>query len=331
MSRLFATLLFALLIPALSGCDSGGPSDPEVDEAIVIGTRVQPDFRSTGRFDLVALPLDEEGEAILTSGIEATIEIEAPTGLVASPVGRAIDEPTGDPLAVALSIDASGSTAGTDPTDARLAGARTLVRVLDAEEVPFEAAVFRYPPTGDLLQGFTSDLDSLDAAIARIGSGGGTPTYASLLRVLAYVEEEKPATGFDRSVVLLSDGQPGDRRLRPEVCARAVALDVPIYAIGLGPASDIDGNQADAVEEMRAVAECTGAAYAGISPADVDSSAARIFGNIGVAASEGSITFEVQVEGAGFEGLQAGAILRGRVELRAGGASASAAFSFRVP
>jgi hypothetical protein len=202
---------------------------------------------------------------------------------------------------------------------------------LNAGETPYEAAIFRYPPAGDLLQGYTADLDSLDAAISQIGSGGGTPTYSSLLDVIDYTEEEKPTDSFDRSIVLLSDGLPSDQSLRPQVCERATELSIPIYSIGLGPASDIDGDLTRAVEEMRAVAECTGAAYVGIDPVNIDSSATLIFNNVGLAASEGSITFAVQIQGEGFDRLQQGIILRGLVDLSSGGESASAVFSFRVP
>jgi hypothetical protein len=127
-ARIFGALfVFSLLLTA---CDSGGPSEPAVNDVVVIGTRVQPDFRSTGQFDFVAIPLDEKGESILTSGVN--VNVETPADLVASVPSREVDDPSGEPLAVALNIDASGSTSRTNPTNAQLAGARTLIRVLDA-------------------------------------------------------------------------------------------------------------------------------------------------------------------------------------------------------
>ena len=329
-SHTAALALLVLLSASAVGCDLF-ESDPEVEEVILVGTRVPAEFRTDGRFALTAVPLDESGEALLSSDVRASVRIEDPTDLLASVSGRQINRPSGDDLAVALNIDASGSTRSTDPTQARLAGAKTLVRVLDAAPIPFEAAVFEYPPAGALLAPFTSDVAVLEEAIDRIGSGGGTPTYRSLLEVLAYLAAEKPADAYDRSVVLLSDGQPGDAALRPEVCAEATRQGVPIYAIGLGPASDLDRNAPGAVAEMRAIAECTSAAYAGIDPDNVDSSAAIIFNNVGVAAAQGTMVFNVELVGEGLGRLQAGEVVRGHLALESGGGRASAPFSFRVP
>ncbi len=322
-------------VAVMTGCDLfTSEKAPRVEEIIIVGTQVPSDFQTTHRFGLVALPLDDRGEAILSLDVQSEVTIEMPASIDASARIEDVTEPSGRPLALALDIDASGSMQDNDPTGARLSGAKAFVDVLAQSGTSFETAVFEYSGEGArLLQPFTGDVDSLRAAIDQIGSNGGTPTYQGLLQVLAVLDSEKPSSGFDRSIVLFSDGQPDDTDigLREQVCATATTAEAPIYAIGLGPASDIDGNDPTAVEEMRAIAECTGAAYTGIDPDDVEGSTLLIFNNIGLATSQGSIAFDVQLDGAELASLVEGTIVQGTLTITSGGTSASAPFSFRVP
>lgn len=337
--------LLACLIAAISftvaGCDSGDEDEPTLEEILLIGTIINSDFLATGDFQLVATPLDETGAGILSANVapEVVIDVvndEPSQGILAQSQVSGINAPSDNTLAVAISLDNSGSMASTDPNRTRVDGAIAFVNTLEATGTPYEAGVFtfggpRTPPFSvtALLQDYTDNADSLRAAIEQVGASGGTPTYGSLIEVLNYSEEVRPTALNERAIVLLSDGQPGDTHLRPEACQLADSLDSPVYAIGLGPASDLSPNPSpSAVEEMRQIASCSGGAYAGIVEGDV-SSVTDIYSSIGTATVQGSLTISVHLEN--YDVLEANDIVEGLLRLSSGGGESEAHFRFRVP
>lgn len=312
---------------------------PEVDQVIVVGTQVAENFLTTGMFALSAIPLDNQGAAILSNQVTAQVAINEPFGVSASVQINQIVNPSGKPLAVALNIDGSGSMDWNDPNGLRKSGAKFFVDVLEASGYPYEAAVFEFPGLYNLEfsycqlhQDFINNPDTLKNAINWIGDSGGTPTYESLIEILNYVDTTKSITNYDRAIVLLSDGEPNSTYLQDSTCSLANNLDIPIFTIGLGPASDLDSlnMSVTAVENMRYIANCTGGVYAGISPADT-SSASAIYGSMANATSQGSIIFNVQLSGTGFDNLSSGDLITGLLTILSSGQNAVAGFSFVVP
>lgn len=342
--NLFSLIILVFLLSIFFSCDESKKSPtesnlPEVDEVIIVGTQVDTSFLSDGQFGLTAIPLDNQGSAILSNQVSAQVTINQPANLIGSVHVDRVVIPSGKPLAIALNIDGSGSMGWNDPDELRKIGAKFFVDVLDASGYPYEAAVFEFGGpihlpfnyTG-LHQDFTNIVDSLKNAIDLIGVWGGTPTYESLIEVLHYVDTTKFVSQYERAVVLLSDGEPNSLTYRDSTCVLANELHIPIYTIGLGPASDLDSltMDEDAVENMRFIANCTGGAYAGISPSD-STSANSIYGNMANATSQGSIIFNVTLSGVGFAGLSSGDLITGIITIVSGGTNAVASFSFVVP
>lgn len=331
-SALVHLLILGFVLVLLAGCDQQGDSPPAVREVVVVGTIVPSDFVSTGRFVLRVIPLDAEGRAILSDDVTGTIQVERPANVTATMDLEAVNAPSGNPLVVPLDIDASGSMIENDPTNARLAGARSFVDVLELSGQPYESAIFEFSgESGRELQGLTSNNALLKAAINRIGANSGTPTYRSLDQILDLLEAERSGGSFERAIVLLSDGMADDAAQRPALCNYASSVGVPIYAIGLGPASDLAENDEGAVAEMRAIAACTGGVYIGISPSNIDSSTVAIFNNFGLATLQGSISFNVDLDGPGVGQLLTGERVEGRLRLQSGGEEAVAVFAFTTP
>lgn len=337
----------------LAGCDSGGEEEPEVEEVIIVGTQVEQNFLSTGEFGLSATPLDLDGNSILNEDLEAEATLSTANGsgtsaastnavgqveLQVTVTSERVNTPSDDPLAISVNIDGSGSMYSTDPDSARIEGAKSFIDEVNSRVSEWEAAMFTYPgnpSTGfsnvELLQDFTNDASSLKASTDAVEASGGTPTYESLAEILIYSEQERPATSYRKSIVLLSDGAPNSTALRDSVCSDANRKDSPIYSIGLGPASDVsDSPIPSAVQEMRSIANCTGGAYAGIDPNDIQGSTQTIYNSIGTAASLGSVVFRVQVQ-SGLDQLTPGQRLNGTLTITSGGTSATGNFSFAVP
>jgi hypothetical protein len=186
-----------------------------------------------------------------------------------------------------------------------------------------------------MLLDFSNDAAALRDSAELVRASGGTPTYESLAELLVYSEDQRPAASFQKAIVLLSDGSPNSLALRDSVCADAQRKESPIYSIGLGPASDLsppNEQSQNAIDEMRSVSLCTGAAYAGIDPDDAAASTDRIYRAIATGTSQGSILFRVSIDPTALQQhFSPGDILRGTVELTAGGQTAGGDFSFSVP
>ncbi len=318
----------------MSACSLFGEEAlPEIKEVVIVGTEVPSDFSTTQRFFLRVIPIDENKEAYLSNELLPIVSLQNLASVTTSTVISEIIEPSGKPLAVALDIDASGSMSTTDRSNSRLKGAKAFVNVLSTNAPGFSATVYEYSgSSANKLQGFTNNVDSLNRAIDMIGSNGGTPTYISIQQILAVLENDKPADQFERAIVLLSDGQPNNSDLRSETCRKATEAKVPVFSIGLGPASDILTSGGGAIEEMRAIASCSGGTYAGIDPSNVDSSAVVIFNNIGLATALGSVTLTVQLGNVDTASLPTGTIVQGELVISNGKSdSLPASFTFRVP
>jgi hypothetical protein len=231
----------------------------------------------------------------------------------------------------------------TDPERLRVEGAKAFVDQLEMAGDTYEVAMATYggssPDLGltetRMLLDFSNDGAALRDSAELVRASGGTPTYESLAELLIYSEDQRPAASFQKAIVLLSDGSPNTTALRDSVCSDAQRKESPIYSIGLGPASDLspstDQSQS-AIDEMRSVSLCTGAAYAGIDPDNAAASTDRIYRAIATGTSQGSILFTVSIDPTALQQhFSPGDILRGTVELTAGGQSASGDFSFSIP
>lgn len=344
---LLASLL--LIIGAGTGCDlsgtASGPEAPAVDDVVISGTRVGPDFQTTGTFQVVATPLDETGRGLL-SGTQASVTLEKHVSVKAhsSEFDPIIDdssttEPTGEALAIPIVLDGSGSMANSDSSRNRVPAAKAFINQLNESNTPFESAVFEFPGSSsakefsntDVFAGFTSDIDSLKAGADKAQADGETPMYASLAEVLAHSEAARPAAQYQKGIVLLGDGKPTTVTRRDSVCQDARSKDTPIYGIGIGPASDLsERRDSSAIAEMRGISTCTGGAYQGLNP---DSLALldEAFSAVATASTEGTITYDVKVSDSSLDALSAGDIIEGTLTVESGGTSAQSSFSFRVP
>ncbi|MBK6765013.1 MAG: VWA domain-containing protein [bacterium] len=337
--KLAVVLAIMLAVLFGVGCDTDEqctcPGEQVLTEVLVIGTEVATDFMQTRRFTVRATPMSEDNSAILRPDLGVNVHITCQSGVNAEVVIEDIVEPSGRPLAVVLHIDQSGSMVSNDPNRLRVDGAKAFVDKLEELGVNYRAAVFaydRYHGMGnfnacDMLAGFTDNADSLRAACDLAGQYTGTPTYTSLGEVLEYMETQVPAAQYERAIVLLSDGEPGDSYYREDVCDLAVSLAIPIYSIGLGPASDATTSNS-ATQEMRAIAVCSGGTYVGIQDLNAIE---QIYNAIAAAVSLGYADFQVVLSGTGANSIQCNDVVCGTVAVTADGRTAEGQFSFSVP
>lgn len=350
---LSVVLSFSLVALLFVGCDLFGDDngDPSVDTVVVVGTQVGADFLNTGQFGLSATPLDADENSILSSDVGVEVAIQTPVSVSPASEFENIDEPSGNPLAVPIDFDESGSLSTSDPDRDRVEGGKEFVDELERQGIDYESSVLGYAglctpadspsDAGDfqcsrLLQGFTDSPSELKNAVEQVSAGGGTPTYGSLLETLEYSENQRPTSNFEKSIVLFSDGQPNDNNLqarKDEVCNEAgpTQKDSPIFAVGLGAGSD-QSPVADetAVQEMNEIANCSNGAYTGIDPENPRQSARDIFSDFGIAVSKGTLILTVTVN-SNLGDFNEGDIVEGTLTIESGGTTAEGDFSFRVP
>jgi len=350
---LSVVLSFSLVTLLFVGCDLFGDdnSEPSVDAVVVVGTQVGTDFLNTGQFGLSATPLDDNEDSILNSDVGVEVSIQTPVSVSPESEFENIDEPSGNPLAVPIDFDESGSLSSTDPDRDRVEGGKEFVDELERQGIDYESSVLGYSgsctpadsPSGAgdfrcsrLIQGFTDSPSELKNAVEQVAADGGTPTYGALLEALEYSENQRSTSSFEKSIVLFSDGQPNDDNLqarKKEVCSEAVPTqkDSPIFAVGLGPGSD-QSNSTDeaAVQEMNEIANCSNGAYTGIDPNNPRQSARDIFSDFGIAVSKGTVILTVTVN-SNLDDFDEGDMVEGTLTIESGGATAESDFSFRVP
>lgn len=141
------------------------------------------------------------------------------------------------PLRIAVLIDTSSSMSRGrgDRLRAAQAGALDLLELLEPGD---EGLIASFDDEVRVLQGLTSDLGLLRAAVGRVAAQGGTALYDAIWRI------SEQLRGFEgrRVIVLLSDGRdeaydglgPGSLHTLREAMEQAQRSDVMVFSIGLG-------------------------------------------------------------------------------------------------
>jgi len=290
-----------------------------------------------GEFQVSVSPLDPYGE-LITEGLGPEsfelqgIEVEqlAQPGVVvatgeAHPTTIEVIRPASpgrDPLNIVLLFDSSGSMAETDPARLRVQAARELLWSLGPDD---RAAIMDFgadssgPGVTRLLAPMTGDRDTLEQGLSQVTASGGTPLYEAVQEAIAYITTLSVARPV---LVVLSDGQTSDDdpdTRRALAIQAAVAVALPVYAVGLGSNLDFSG-----LEDLTA---STAATFALALDAQV---LAGLFEAIGIAASRGRVI--VHGEGTFMPRLQEPGrhLIRGVLRTRLGTERADTPFSFTV-
>ncbi|MBM4320966.1 MAG: VWA domain-containing protein, partial [Deltaproteobacteria bacterium] len=250
---------------------------------------------SGGEFSVSVSPLDPHGDLIrqglTTSSFsfrDITVELLASpgqqvatgratvTGVYVEPGGAA-----GEPLAVALLFDSSGSMSDSDPQYRRVDAARVLLRQLGPDD---QAALLDFgalegqTPVTRVLSPLTADRQAWEQGLAQVTSVDGTPLYQAVAEALGYLS----AQGAGRRVlVVLSDGQSTEDDpdgLRQQAASLASQRQIFVYAVGLGAELDFSG--------LEALASGTGGTFAFAEDAQV---LAGLYEALGVATTAGRV------------------------------------------
>lgn len=186
------------------------------------------------------------------------------------------------PVKLALLFDVSGSMrVASRAVDARQA-ARHLLSALRPHD---QAALFSFDSRLSLVRGFTSDMESLTAALDHVEPPyGQTSLYdavAETARAVADEKKDRLSQVQRRAVVVLTDGIDTKSRLTAaEVTGIASGIDVPVYVLAVMHAVD-DPREAQRTTEhdsaLRDLASWTGGElFISTTPADASIAARRI-------------------------------------------------------
>jgi Mg-chelatase subunit ChlD len=208
-------------------------------------------------FQLAVTPLDQEGR-LITGGVTAK------SFTFRSVYVYAVDDSSGYPvthssetvvqrieilsgadsmdLLGVLAMDSSGSMSDSDPGRIRVQAAKEFIGLLRDDDllaiVHFGLGSADY----ELLHDFSSDRASLGLATEGVVEDGGTPLNDGILYALDLIAGQMTqgsVNGVFPAIVVLTDGQENESEATlNDVIARAIALGVPVFAVGLG--TDVD-------------------------------------------------------------------------------------------
>lgn len=261
----------------LVGCEGGGPSDPPDPLHLAVAVRVDSaSFRSTGDFWLELVPADRSGTTYLADAWTISTSLIAPSTIVAATLDEGVEPSDSEPVAAAILIDDSGSMRSSDPERIRASAAQRFWRDILPGRPGNVVALLDFgrggvtPTPGfertNLLAGFTSDQNALDAALDQIQAvpGGATPLYQAGLEVVKWIDTTTPRT-YQRTLVVITDGAPSDESVAQELYGAAASYGVRVFAVGLGAAAEDDPPGEEALRLLE-LASRTGGIYGAAEP-----------------------------------------------------------------
>jgi Mg-chelatase subunit ChlD len=334
--RIVSTLVGTTVM--LSACsDSTGSSTPPIQSLSVSGVRVtSATFGTNGQFGLGLVATSDAGDAILSTGVGisaqvTSLSVGSPATYTISTGQTSADNPRNAATQATILMDNSGSMSSNDPSRLRSAAAKlfweAVLPVRTTNRVAFldfGAGTTTGFSSSRVLVPFTSSAARLDSALARVVASGGTPLYESLRETARWIDTAT-ASGDNRVMLLLSDGQPNSNTSRDSALAMAVRANITVHTVGLGPASDLSASPlAAAVNAIREVADRSGGVYAAATSA---AALGPIFSNIARASSRGQLLTTFTLRPVPASGTRVG----GTVTVTSGGASQTASWSFVVP
>lgn len=165
-----------------------------------------------------------------------------------------------DPQPIALSILLDSSTSMEPKIRTAQEAASGFVRRLGDRDV---AQIIDFDSQVQVLQGFTSDRELLEAAIRHTDAGGSTSLYTAMYVALSEQRKARPKREVDvrrQAIVVLSDGDDTSSLVDYEqVLEISKQSEVSVYAIGLrSRAESPQGRYSEADFVLRTLSEQTG-------------------------------------------------------------------------
>jgi len=158
------------------------------------------------------------------ASVTVTVDGQEVSGLVVEPVGA-----SSVPVGVVLVIDASGSMAGAPIEAAKAAATSFVTQARPGDRI----AVVSFADGVQVLSGFTTDKDGLNAAIAAIVADGETAFNDGVIQAMSMFED---ATAADLlgNVIILTDGEDtASVATFEEALAAVEASDSRVFGVAL--------------------------------------------------------------------------------------------------
>jgi Ca-activated chloride channel family protein len=176
-----------------------------------------------------------------------------------------------DGTAVVLVMDTSGSMAAADMDPNRMAAAKQAARTfVDAVPDGTHVGLVTFSGSASVVAPLTRNSDAVERAIERVSAAGGTAIGDGLSLAVDQLAQRPADPDGERApglIVLLSDGQQTDGRVRPEeAAARAQQEGIPVFTVGVGQrgvATRLNSRQSVMLDEttLQRMAEVTAGEY----------------------------------------------------------------------
>ena len=270
-------LRIACCVGLTTCADNASPTTPDEFLKLAVAVRLDStEFKSRGEFILDLVPSDLSGHSYVTDTWAIDIELSAPDSVTVNQISQGVEPADSAPVAAAILIDDSGSMLTADPERKRAAAAQLFWREILPRRTGNAVALLDFgrgkfePTTGflrtNLLGGLTDDESLLETSLGQIQAvpGGGTPLYTSSREVISWLDSVALA-GSVKTLVVITDGSPGDDLAAESLFATAAALGTRIFSVGVGNAARQDPPSTAALL-AKELATRTGGIYAAADP-----------------------------------------------------------------
>jgi len=139
---------------------------------------------------------------------------------------------TGQPLAISLVIDTSGSMVG-DPLSNSVQAAKQFISTLEANDL---VGIISFADRATTIQDLTSDRSMTEQALDNLVAVGNTALYDALVEASAMLKNRSER----RVIILLTDGQDSgiSQFTFDQAVNESVRWTIPVYPIGFGSGVD---------------------------------------------------------------------------------------------
>lgn len=329
------------------GCGGGSEEtvgDPAAQEQTiqsltVSGVKIAAEiFPVSGQFGLGLVAKDVDDKPILAGGtisaaLTGDLAVAADPQYSISLESTETQAPSDNPNYAAILLDDSGSMSNTDAKRLRAEAAKIYWEEILPVRTDNMVALLDFGSGGTselnfsetrLLQDWTRSTADLEAQMPNIQASGSTPLYESLLETATWLGTSTPA-GSNRTILLLSDGQPSGDTQKTAAIEAANSAGIIVHTVGLGPASDLDPSmQPEAVSAVRDVADGTAGVYASATSAET---LRPIFQTLAQVAGQGQLVSKFKINPPPPSGTR----VTGTVTMKSGGSAVTAMWSFVAP
>ncbi len=264
MKLVFFTIIMVMIVPLLN-CSSvhhyegiGYEYNENIQQLRILNVSTDPNYKLNGIVRISFVPISDKGNVILESNLDIKIFQKTPESFKIKKY--IVNKPliNDKPWAFVINLDSSGSMSSNDPKMLRKNASKYFVELIrnnsnllfnsdDGNKFFLKAGLNSLFAVSDfgagttegfsnsrLLVDFTNNKEKIYDGIDKVEASGGTPLFESTFELEDYLIREISSEHYNKSILVLSDGEPNSNDLEPDVIKKAKKNNIRINTVALG-------------------------------------------------------------------------------------------------